>query len=112
MLEGEAGGQAQRLLASESLTEETSQNHDALGVRVPTEFGLALDIDDPSLPSMDGRRYPRRLSERIVAQLQNSKAVDLSRLLSLGVNEDLAARDHLADLRLDSVAPVVSLLES
>ena len=67
------------MLACVPAGQETSQDHDALGVDEDRELRLALDVDDAGLAGEGTRAVMRRrAAEGVIAEGEDGDAVDLS----------------------------------
>jgi len=83
-----------------------AQDQDALVVDVAGHICFALNINYTFPAHGSGCSNPGRLSEHIVAKVINSQAVDLTRYLTIHVNHEGAAINHLLQASFNHVRTI------
>src|SRR5574341_158892 len=77
----------------------------------PAELDLALDVDHVTLADARAGGDPRRLPERVVAQLDHGETVDLADLLAGGVDQDRRSPDRLQHALADPAGTLALLVD-
>src|SRR4030042_3631024 len=76
-----------------------------------TQFGFALNIDCPFTPQAEADRDPVGLPKADVPQAKHGETVDLPHYLTLDINLDHPALDHLSQTLLDQVRAIITFFD-